>query len=179
MSAPGRFVMMGVTSTGKSLIGARLGRALGLPFVDGDDLHPARNVAKMARGEPLDDRDRRPWLDRVGATLAERPRIVACSALKRRYRDRIRAAAPDAVFVHLDGPRDVIAGRMKAREGHFMPTSLLDSQIATLEPPEWDEAAIEADIRDTPLQIVAGLIEALRRPLRPARRPDRLEGPRR
>ena len=163
MSAPSRIVVMGVTSTGKSLIGARLASALGLPFLDGDHLHPQRNVAKMARGRPLDDRDRRPWLDRVGAALAERPRVVACSALKRRYRDRIRAAAPDALFVFLDGPRDVIARRMAARKGHFMPVSLLDSQLATLEPPAWDEASIEADIRDAPRQIVAGLIEAMRR----------------
>ena len=161
---PVRIVVMGVTSTGKSRIGARLARTLGLPFVDGDDLHPQRNRDKMAGGTPLDDVDRRPWLDRIGAALAERPRVVACSALRRRYRDRIRRAAPDTLFVHLHGPRDLIAARMAAREGHFMPVSLLDSQLATLEMPGRGERTVRADLRDTPLRIVGGVIEALRRP---------------
>ena len=163
MTRPFRIVVMGVTSTGKSLVGARLARTLGLPFVDGDDLHPARNRRKMAGGTPLTDTDRRPWLDRVGAALAERPRVVACSALKRRYRDRIRRRAPDVLFVHLDGPRDVIAARMAARKGHFMPLSLLDSQRATLEPPGGDERAVRLDVRDPPRRLVARVIEAARR----------------
>ena len=162
MTRPLRIVVMGVTSTGKSHVGARLARTLRLPFVDGDDLHPDRNRRKMAGGTPLTDTDRRPWLDRVGAALAERPRVVACSALKRRYRDRIRARAPDALFVHLDGPRDVIAERMAAREGHFMPVSLLDSQRATLEPPGPDERAVTLDIREPPRRLVARVIEAAR-----------------
>ena len=166
MSPPLRIVVMGVTSTGKTRTGQRLARVLGLPFVDGDDLHPVRNRRKMAAGTPLDDRDRRPWLDRVGVTLAERPRIVACSALRRRYRDRIRRHAPDALFVHLHGPRALIRARMERREGHFMPVSLLDSQLATLEPPRWDERVLRADIRHPPRLLVARLLEAMRTPRR-------------
>ena len=162
--APTRIVVMGVTATGKSRIGARLARALRLPFLDGDALHPASNVAKMTRGVALDDRDRRPWLDRVGAALARRPHVVACSALRRRYRDRIRRmAGGDVLFVHLDGPRAVIERRMAAREDHFMPPSLLDSQLATLEPPGPGERAVGADIRLAPRAVVAGVIAALRR----------------
>ncbi|WP_308918297.1 gluconokinase [Jannaschia sp. LMIT008] len=164
--APTRIVVMGVTSTGKSRTGARLARVLGLPFVDGDDLHPRRNRIKMAGGTPLDDTDRRPWLDRIGIALAERPRVVACSALKRRYRDRIRSHAGEVLFVHLHGPRAVIARRMAAREGHFMPVSLLDSQLATLEAPGPDEWVVRADIRRDPRAIVAGVLDRLRRPWR-------------
>lgn len=161
---PSRIVVMGVTSTGKTETGGRIARTLGLPFVDGDDLHPPRNRRKMAGGTPLTDADRRPWLDRIGAVLAERPRVVACSALKRHYRDRIRSKAPGTLFVHLHGPRDLIAWRMTRREGHFMPVSLLDSQLATLEPPGPDERAVRLDIRHPPRQLLATLIERLRQP---------------
>lgn len=159
-----RIVVMGVTATGKSLIGARLAEALGGRFVDGDDLHPVSNREKMARGEPLDDQDRAPWLDRVGAALAEGegPVVVACSALKRAYRDRIRRAAPGAIFVHLTGPRDLIEKRMGKRKGHFMPVSLLDSQLVTLEPPGPGEAAIEAGVDATPTAITARVLKRLR-----------------
>lgn len=158
-----RIVVMGVTSTGKSLMGARLAYALGGRFVDGDDLHPRANRAKMAAGRPLDDDDRAPWLDRVGEALADGagPRIIACSALKRAYRARIRHAVPDAVFVHLAGTREQIAPRMAAREGHFMPTSLLDSQLDTLEPPGSDERAIPVDIGDPPDVVLAHILTAL------------------
>ncbi|MEM7642976.1 MAG: gluconokinase [Pseudomonadota bacterium] len=161
-----RIVVMGVTSTGKTATGEALARALGGRFVDGDDLHPASNVAKMARGEPLDDADRAPWLDRVGAALArgEQTCVIACSALKRAYRDRIRAVVPGAVFVHLHGPRDLIAARMAAREGHFMPVSLLESQLATLERPGPDEAAIPVDITDPVETMVSGIVAALQGP---------------
>lgn len=159
-----RIVVMGVTATGKSLIGARLAEALGGRFVDGDDLHPQANRAKMARGEPLDDLNRAPWLDRVGATLVqgEGPIVVACSALKRAYRDRIRRSTPGAIFVHLSGPRDLIAQRMETRAGHFMPVSLLDSQLATLEPPGSGEVAVVADIASAPTDIIACILERLR-----------------
>lgn len=159
-----RVVVMGVTATGKSLIGARLAEALQGRFVDGDDLHPQSNRAKMARGEPLDDRDRAPWLDRVGQSLAqgEGPVVIACSALKRAYRDRIRRAAPGAVMVHLTGTRALIAERMKSRKGHFMPVSLLDSQLETLEPPGPGEAAFEVDIALPPTDIVARILDRLR-----------------
>jgi gluconokinase len=143
---------MGVSGCGKSSVGEALSRRLGIPYVDGDDLHPAENVAKMRAGVPLTDADRWPWLDRVAQVLHDRaPVIVGCSALKRAYRDRIRAGAGGPVtFVHLAGSRDLIAGRMARRRGHYMPLTLLDSQFAALEPPGPDEA-ITADIaRDLP-----------------------------
>jgi gluconokinase len=119
-----------------------LGERLGIPYRDGDDLHPAANVEKMRAGIPLSDADRWPWLDRVARVLHDdAPVIVGCSALRRAYRDRIRSAAGGAVrFVHLTGSREVIATRMAARTGHYMPAILLDSQFATLEPPAPDEA---------------------------------------
>ncbi len=147
-----RIVIMGVSGCGKSSVGAALSEALGIPYRDGDDLHPPANVAKMRAGEALTDADRWPWLDRVAGELtSQAPLIIGCSALRRSYRDRIRAGAGGPVcFVHLAGSREVIAARMAARSGHFMPASLLDSQFATLEPPEPDEAAIIVDI-DQPL----------------------------
>lgn len=137
-----RIVIMGVSGCGKSSVGAALGHSLGIPYRDGDDLHPAANVEKMRAGIPLTDADRWPWLARVAQVLHdEAPVIVGCSALRRTYRDRIRAGAGGAVrFVHLTGSRDIIAARMAARTGHYMPTALLDSQFATLEPPAPDEA---------------------------------------
>lgn len=158
-----KIVVMGVTSTGKSEIGARLAEALHGHFVDGDDLHPQSNVAKMARGEPLDDRDRHPWLLKVGETLArsEGTTVVACSALKRAYRDIIRRGGP-VIFVHLTGPREVIAERMKQRTGHFMPVSLLDSQLETLEPPGAGELSITVDLDRAPTQIVDDVLIRLR-----------------
>ena len=159
-----KIVVMGVTSTGKSLIGARLAEALGGRFIDGDDLHPKANVDKMARGEPLDDTDRAPWLDRVGAALAgEGTRVVACSALKRTYRDRIRHAAGSVTFVHLTGPREVIAERMAERKGHFMPVSLLDSQLATLEAPGMGEQVVTLDLTLNPTAMVRQALDVLRR----------------
>ena len=157
-----RVVVMGVTSTGKSRIGAMLADALEGRFVDADDLHPEANRLKMASGTPLTDADRWPWLDAVAAEMGRGagPVVVACSALKRAYRDRLRAAG-DVRFVHLDGPRDVIAGRMAAREGHFMPVTLLDSQIATLEPPGPDEA-LRVDIAHAPEVIVDDAVGWLR-----------------
>jgi len=150
-------VVMGVSGSGKTTVGAALADALGLRFVDGDALHPAANVAKMAAGIPLDDADRAPWLDAVGAVLADGPVVVACSALKRAYRDRLRAAAPGLQLVFLDGDRALLASRMAARPGHFMPASLLDSQLATLERPEPDEHALTADIARPAEEIVTGL----------------------
>lgn len=137
-----RVVIMGVSGCGKSSVGAALSARLGIPYVDGDDLHPPANVEKMRAGVPLVDDDRWPWLDRVAAKLAEAaPVIIGCSALKRAYRDRIRAGAGGAVrFVHLQGSRAVIAARMADRQHEYMPSSLLDSQFATLEPPAADEA---------------------------------------
>lgn len=142
-----RIVVMGVSGCGKSSVGAALSQALGIPYRDGDDLHPAVNVAKMRAGEALTDADRWPWLDRVAQDLARlAPVIVGCSALRRAYRDRIRAGAGGPVlFVHLAGSREVIAARMAARSGHFMPASLLDSQFATLEPPLGEPGVLRLD----------------------------------
>lgn len=155
-----RIVIMGVSGCGKSSVGAALSGALGIAYRDGDDLHPSANVAKMRAGEALTDDDRWPWLDRVAHELASlAPVIVGCSALRRAYRDRIRAGAEGPVcFVHLSGSRALIAKRMAARSGHFMPASLLDSQFATLEPPAPDEDAITVDI-DQPLdRLVAEIL---------------------
>lgn len=133
---------MGVSGCGKSSVGEALAARLGIPYVDGDDLHPPENVEKMRAGTPLTDADRWPWLDRVAGVLHDSaPVIVGCSALKRAYRDRIRVGAVGPVtFVHLAGDRDLIAARMGSRTGHYMPPSLLDSQFAALEPPGPDEA---------------------------------------
>jgi gluconokinase len=154
-------VVMGVSGSGKTTVGAALADALGLPFVDGDSLHPAANVAKMAAGIPLDDADRAPWLEAIGRVLAAGPVVVACSALKRVYRDRLRAAAPALQLVFLDGSPAVLASRMAARPGHFMPTTLLDSQLATLERPEPNEHALTADIVEPVGEIVASLSERM------------------
>lgn len=125
---------MGPSGSGKSAVGSALAARLGLAFIDADDLHPAGNVAKMAAGTPLDDADRMPWLDVVAAALAEAPggAVVACSALARRYRERILAGAPDAVFVELRVSERELEHRMETRR-HFMPRSLLTSQLQTLE----------------------------------------------
>jgi carbohydrate kinase (thermoresistant glucokinase family) len=141
-------VVMGVSGCGKTTIGALVAHELGLPFTDGDSLHPVENIAKMAAGAPLDDADRGPWLETVGRELARSVNglVVACSALKRSYRDAIRAQAPHAVFLHLDGSREVLGSRLEGRSGHFMPAALLDSQLATLEPIGTGEAAVVIDI---------------------------------
>lgn len=160
-----RLVLMGVAGSGKSTIGAALSDALGLPYRDGDDLHPAANIAKMSRGEPLDDADRWPWLQAVARALADMPEggIIGCSALKRRYRDLIRdTAGVPVTFVHLQGSRALIAERMAHRPGHFMPTSLIDSQFAALEPPEADEGAITVDIAEQVEDVVRDIVRAVR-----------------
>jgi gluconokinase len=137
---------MGVSGAGKSSVGAALALALGIDFADGDDLHPPENIAKMAAGRPLTDEDRYPWLDRVAAVLVDGARgtgrVVACSALRRQYRDRIRAGAPGVRFVFLDGNAELVGRRQAARPGHFMPPSLLASQFATLERPDADETDV-------------------------------------
>ena len=159
---PSRIILMGVAGCGKSAVGATLAARLGAVYLDGDDLHPPENITKMSRGEPLSDDDRRPWLALVGRKLVNPDGILilGCSALKRRYRDHIRieAGAP-VTFVHLAGTRDLIAARMAARAGHFMPTSLIESQFAALEPPENDENAITVDI-DKPLGAIVAAIAA-------------------
>lgn len=160
-----RAVVMGVAGCGKSRVGAALAARLGAAWRDGDDLHPPGNIAKMARGAPLTDADRMPWLALVGATLraAEGPVLIGCSALKRCYRDAIREAAGTPVaFVHLAGTRPLIAARMAAREGHFMPLSLLDSQFAALEPLAPDETGVTVAIDAAPDAVVAAALTGLR-----------------
>jgi gluconokinase len=149
-----RIIIMGVSGCGKSSVGEGLAARLGIPYRDGDDLHPSANVAKMRAGVPLTDDDRWPWLDRVAKVLAtEAPVIVGCSALRRVYRDWLRRGAGGPVsFLHLTGSKDLIAARMAARTGHYMPPSLLDSQFAALEPPGPEEALV-IDI-DQPLEAI-------------------------
>jgi gluconokinase len=165
-ASPARIVVMGPSGSGKSVVGVALAQRLGLPFVDADDLHPAANVAKMAAGVPLGDGDRMPWLDVVAATLRDAPGgvVMACSALARRYRDRIRGgtAEPGVVFVELRVPRDELARCMGSRE-HFMPSSLLVSQLQTLEHLEPDEAGVVV-AGDPPLaEVVDAAVAALER----------------
>ncbi len=138
-------IVMGVSGSGKSTLGAALADRLGVTFVDADDLHPRTNVAKMAAGEPLDDADRLPWLAAVGRRLRVGSPVIACSALKRDYRDYLRAVWPAVVFIHPEAPRDELIARIAARSDHFMPASLLDSQLATLEPLQADEAGVTID----------------------------------
>ncbi len=158
-----RFVVMGVSGCGKSLVGQAFANAIGATFVDGDNLHPPANIAKMRDGHPLDDADRAPWLEKVGETLITDGTVVACSALKRMYRDQIRSVARAPVtFLFLRGDRDTLVRRMSSRPGHFMPPTLLDSQLATLEPPTMDEKHIVGDIRLPPDQIVAIFQAALK-----------------
>ena len=156
-----RIVVMGVSGCGKSSVGLALAEALGARFIDGDDLHPEANKAKMAAGIPLNDDDRWPWLDLVGEALAESNTVVACSALKRVYRERILAAAPGTFFVHLHGTRELLAQRMGARPNHFMPVSLLDSQLNTLELLGADEPGVMLDIALPIDQLVAAAKAAL------------------
>ena len=156
-------VVMGVSGSGKSTVGALLAESLGAPFTDGDDLHPPANVAKMAAGIPLDDDDRWPWLAAVGRTLAgagPAGLVVACSALKRVYRDAIRAEAPTVRFVELDSSPTLLAARM-VRPGHFMPPSLLASQLATLEPLAADEPGVRIPNDDPPAVVVTRAVAAL------------------
>ncbi|MFJ4255103.1 gluconokinase [Microbacterium sp. NPDC090003] len=144
-----RIVVMGPSGCGKSTVGLALAESIGARFVDADDLHPITNVDKMAAGIPLDDDDRMPWLGVVGRALAADDRIViACSALRRTYRDAIRAESPDAFFAELTVDRASLEKRMRARTDHFMPAALLDSQLATLESLDGDERGIRVEPAD-------------------------------
>ncbi|GGX26881.1 gluconokinase [Streptomyces malachitofuscus] len=163
-------VIMGVAGTGKTTVGPLLAARFDVPYAEGDDFHPQANIDKMTAGTPLTDDDRRPWLDAIGAWAHERSGqggVVSCSALKRSYRDRLRAAAPGVVFVHLTGDRALIEDRMSHRQGHFMPTALLDSQFATLQPLEPDEAGVAVDVAGSPEEITeraAAALDALPEP---------------
>ena len=160
-------VVMGVSGSGKSTVAALLAGQLGWDYLEGDDLHPAANVAKMSAGIPLDDADRWPWLDRIAEWIraheaAGLPAVVTCSALKRAYRDRLAAGSPKrVVFVYLHGSRAEIKARLAARHGHFMPTALLDSQFEALQPPEPDEPSITVGIGHAPAEEAAEIIRRL------------------
>ena len=155
VTTPPLLVVMGVSGSGKSTVGAALGQRFGVPFADADDLHPAANIAKMTAGQALDDEDRRPWLDAIGEWLAAHPGggVMSCSALKRSYRDQLRGHASAVEFLHLHGTREVIAARQASRPGHFMPASLLASQFATLEPLGADERGIAIEV-DQPVDAI-------------------------
>lgn len=154
---------MGVAGSGKSTIGELLAERMGVEYADADEFHPPANVAKMSAGEPLTDEDRWPWLEAIARWLAGHEAagaVVTCSALKRSYRDVLRSGAPDAVFLFLDGSRELMAERVGGRAHHFMPAELVDSQFETLEPPDGDERAIRADAAHTPGDIVDDFVRA-------------------
>jgi gluconokinase len=155
-------VVMGVAGCGKTTFGQALADALGAPYLEGDALHPPGNIAKMTGGTPLTDVDRAPWLDLIVARMKEAPGIVvACSALKRSYRDRLRTAGP-LIFVHLRGARAEIKARLAVRQHHFMAPSLIDSQFATLEDPEGEPGVITIDITQDPADALAGALVAIK-----------------
>ena len=163
---PAAIIVMGVSGSGKSTIGALLAEALGWPFADADGFHPAANVAKMAAGQPLTDADRWPWLDAIAAHIdtaraAGQPVVVACSALRRVYRDRLRAGHKDVIFLHLAGDAGLIGERQAARQGHFMPPSLMASQFATLEDPAAEADAVIVSVSASPHEVVATALEQL------------------
>lgn len=138
------FVVMGVAGAGKTTVGRALAERLGVPYGDADEFHPRANVAKMSAGVPLDDDDRRPWLTAIGSWLAEQSHggVVSCSALRRAYRDTLRSHAPRICFVHLAGPPEIVAERVASRADHFMPASLVTSQVTLLEPLADDEEGV-------------------------------------
>ena len=165
-AAPLHLVVMGVSGCGKTSVGRRLAQQLGLAFAEGDELHPPRNVALMAAGQPLTDADRVDWLAAVAARLVRAQAaglglVVSCSALKHSYRAQLRLACPGLRFVYLHGETALLRQRMAARTGHYMPASLLDSQLATLEPPAADEAAIAVDIAPSTEQVANTVLARL------------------
>jgi carbohydrate kinase (thermoresistant glucokinase family) len=164
-----RIVVMGVSGSGKSTVGRLLAHTLRMPFQDGDELHPPDNIARMAAGVPLTDADRQDWLAAIGKRLAAAGGrrdgvVVACSALKRAYRDQLRAVAPDLRLVYLQGPAPLLAERLAARRDHYMPASMLPSQLAALESPGSDEGAIAVDVAQSPEAIVQAVCRQLRKP---------------
>ncbi len=160
-----RIVVMGVSGCGKSTLGQALAAQLGVRYVEGDELHPPRNVTLMAAGTPLTDEDRHGWLHAVAAELAaDGGAVVSCSALKRSYRDLLRQQAPTLRLIHLTGPAAVLEQRLQARSGHYMPASLLPSQLQTLEPPGADENAIVLSITEPPDQLLSEAVLRLQSP---------------
>lgn len=158
-------VVMGVAGSGKTTVGTALARRLGVPYAEGDDFHPPANIDRMRAGRPLTDTDRLPWLraiaDWAGEQTQRRGGVVTCSALKRAYRDLLRAATERLWFLHLHGDRELLAARLAGRTGHFMPSALLDSQLADLEPLGPDEPGMTVSIARSPDEIVSVASEAL------------------
>jgi gluconokinase len=166
MSSPVFVVVMGVSGSGKTTLGEGIAERLHWRFQEGDDLHPRANVEKMSRGEPLTDEDRWPWLDAIGEWLDERSRagenaVITCSALRRAYRDRLRTGRPGLRFCHVDVPEEVLRDRLEHRRGHYMPASLLPSQLATLEPLADDEPGVVVSPEGDPDDVLAEALEAL------------------
>ncbi|MFG3497672.1 gluconokinase [Streptomyces sp. NPDC047928] len=158
-------VVMGVSGSGKTTIGRSLARTLNVPYAEGDDLHSLSSVEKMEAGVPLDDEDREPWLERIARWLADhagRGGVITCSALKRSYRDRLAAVSPRVLFVHLHGPAELIAERLSARRGHFMPPELLRSQLDALEPLAPEERGTRVPVDGTPEETAALAVAAVR-----------------
>jgi carbohydrate kinase (thermoresistant glucokinase family) len=167
-NSPCVVIVMGVSGCGKSTIAAMLAGRMRWEFEEGDALHPPANVAKMAAGQPLDDADRAPWLDAVAAYIDHwlengRSGVITCSALKRRYRDVLIGDRPGVRIAYLKGSRELIANRLAARQGHFMPAALLDSQLAALEEPTADEHPITVEIGARPEVIAAQIADELER----------------
>lgn len=161
---PGRpIIVAGVSGSGKSTVGALLASSLSYRFIDGDDLHPPRNIDKMASGLALTDDDRWPWLDAIGQLLRIDSRtVVACSALRRSYRERLRASSPEVTFVQLRGTADLIGKRLAERHDHFMPSSLLASQLDTLEALDSSERGVAVNVDRSPIEIVEQVLEFLK-----------------
>ncbi|BCW81895.1 gluconokinase [Arthrobacter sp. NicSoilC5] len=165
-------VVMGVAGSGKSTLAAALSRQLGWACAEADEFHPAANIAKMSQGIPLQDEDRWPWLEEIrdwmtAQAAAGKSTVLTCSALKRGYRELLSGAQGRVVFLHLDGGADLISQRMQGREGHFMPPTLLPSQLATLEPLTPEEIAagsLRLDISRSPEELVAAVVQALNLP---------------
>ena len=168
MNNPVQVVVMGVSGCGKTTVTKGLAAALSLEMVDGDDLHLPQSVSKMRAGQALEDTDRWPWLERIGRYLAQAPdnsigRVVACSALKRAYRDQIRRMAPRARFVFLDGTPELIGQRLALRTGHYMPPDLLHSQFQTLERPDASESDVSTlSVAGTADQVLAAAVQRVR-----------------
>ena len=166
MDRPTAVVVMGVSGSGKTTVAVELARRLGWEFAEGDDHHPAANVEKMRAGTPLDDADRDPWLRGLAAWIGERERagtssVLTCSALKRKYRELLREGNESVFFAHVDVPEAVLAERLAQRQGHYMPSSLLGSQLATLEPLADDEPGITVSGTGEPTEVVDAIVEAL------------------
>ncbi|GHC75607.1 gluconokinase [Limoniibacter endophyticus] len=167
-----RVVVMGVSGCGKSSVGAALADALGLSYLEGDSLHPDENIEKMMQGVPLTDDDRWPWLDEIGEKLRNAPPpglIASCSALKKSYRTRLRASAGDPLyFVYLHARRETLIERMQMRTGHFMPVSMLDSQLAALEPPLGEQDVVAVNVNQSLESVIKYAAAELKEIMRPS-----------